>query len=121
MNESIFDEKDMNQMKTRGISLEKVISQIKMFKKGTPYLKLNQPCTIGNGIRSVDEDELKKLTSIFEEYAPGKRLTKFVPASGAASRMFKTLLRFNNEFNMIQRDIIASESTSSPSMTISRQ
>lgn len=109
MNESIFDEKDMNQMKARGISLEKVISQIKMFKKGTPYLKLNQPCTIGNGIRSVTEDELKKLASIFEEYAPKKRLTKFVPASGAASRMFKTLLRFNNEFNMIQRDIIASE------------
>jgi len=109
MNESIFDEKDMNQMKNRGISLEKVISQIKMFEKGTPYVNLNQPCTIGNGIRSVTEDELKKLISIFEEYAPKKRLTKFVPASGAASRMFKILLRFNNEFSMIQRDIIASE------------
>jgi hypothetical protein len=108
MTESIFSKKDINQIRLIGTTPEKVISQIAMFKKGTPYLKLSRPCTVDDGIRSISDDELKQLTAIYEEYAPRKSMTKFVPASGAASRMFKTLLRFNNAYDTIQRNAIAS-------------
>ena len=108
MAESIFNKADINQIKRIGTTPEKVMSQIAMFKKGTPYLKISRPCTINDGIRSISGDEIKQLTAIYEEYAPRKSLTKFVPASGAASRMFKTLLQFNNEYDKIQKDTIAS-------------
>jgi len=109
VDEIMFSEADKKQIEARKITQGRVISQIEMFKKGSPYLELNRPCTIGDGIRSIAEEEIKQLSMIFEEYAPRKRLIKFVPASGAASRMFKTLLRFNNKYKQIQKDSIASE------------
>ncbi len=109
VNKMRYSEADKKQIEAREITQEKVISQIEMFKKGAPYLELNRPCTIGDGIRSIAEEELKQLSMIFEEYAPRKGLIKFVPASGAASRMFKTLLRFNNEYEQIQKNSIASK------------
>ena len=105
----MFNAKDMKQIELRGMAPEQIISQIEMFKMGAPYLELNRPCAIGDGIRSMSEEDLKKYTSVFERSGTRRGLTKFVPASGAASRMFKTLLRFNNEYERIHRDAIASE------------
>ncbi len=107
MTESIFTKEDINQIELMGTTPEKVISQIEMFKKGTPYMKLVKPCTVGDGIKSIPDNELNQLTAIYEKYALTKNMIKFVPASGAASRMFKTLLRFNNTYETIKKETIA--------------
>lgn len=106
MLESIFQKSDFDQIASINSTPEKVIFQIDLFKKGTPYLKLIRPCTKGDGIRSISGDEIEKLTAIFEKYGQKKKLIKFVPASGAASRMFKTLLKFNNAPETIHKNTL---------------
>ncbi len=108
MTELRFSKDDLNQIRRIGSTPEKVLSQIDLFKKGTPYLKLVRPCITGDGIRSISADEAKQLTAIYEKQAPGESLIKFVPASGAASRMFKTLLQFSNRNVKIKKDVITS-------------
>ncbi len=108
MYESLFNDRDMEQIRRMGITPDKVLSQIEAFKKGTPYLRLNRPCTIGDGIILIRENELKQLISLYEKEAPGRQVVKFVPASGAATRMFKTLIRFSNGPDEIQRDLVTS-------------
>ena len=105
---SAFCEEDIKEMELMGISLRDVQFQIEMFKKGTPYLKLDRPCTIGDGIRSISEEEAGRLVAIFQDLGPKRGLTKFVPASGAASRMFKILLRCHKAHGQLHRGAIAS-------------
>ena len=102
-----LSDNDKKQVDKLGISEKQVISQIEVLKKGVPYMKLDRPCTVGDGIRSVSKEELKELAKIFHEYGREKKLVKFVPASGAASRMFKTLFNFYNRYPQIQRDSVA--------------
>ena len=104
-----LNDRDKKQIRALGITEDHVLSQIERFEKGAPYLKLDRPCTIGDGIKVISEEELEALTVIFKESTTKRRLTKFVPASGAASRMFKALLRFNNEYTQTQRTSIASQ------------
>jgi hypothetical protein len=108
MKARIFNESDIKQIETMGITVEDVLSQIDNFKKGAPYLILNRPGAVNDGIRTVSEDEQRKLNDTYDKYAPKMTLVKFVPASGAASRMFKTLLQFNNEYTEIRKETIES-------------
>ncbi len=102
-----FELNDKKQISALKITEEQVISQIELFKKGMPYLKIDRPCTIGDGIRSISKEALKDLAEIFYEYGKERQPIKFVPASGAASRMFKTLFNFKNQYPQIQRDSVA--------------
>ncbi|MDY6853463.1 MAG: DUF4301 family protein [Thermodesulfobacteriota bacterium] len=106
MEESLFTDTDKKQIEALGKSLKEVSHQIETFKRGVPYLKLNRPCTVGDGIQSLSNDEAGKLISLYNKTAKKKRLLKFVPASGAASRMFKTLLSFNKKYDVIERKSI---------------
>ncbi len=99
MADLILSTKDMAQIKARGITEKKVFSQIELFKQKTHYLKLHRSCTLGEGIKSISADELDHILTIFEKNAPKRSITKFVPASGAATRMFKTLQEFRNGQN----------------------
>ena len=96
--DSIFNEDDLRQIKARGMNPEKVLSQIETFRKGIPFLKLSRPCTIGDGIRTISDEDVPKLTAQFSEAAASGRVVKFTPASGAASRMFKMPASINNRF-----------------------
>jgi hypothetical protein len=89
-----FSESDLRQMKAKGISPAKVSSQLERFKKGFPYLKLNRPCTLGDGIHVLETSETEALIRAHTKSAMAGRTMKFVPASGAASRMFKSILKF---------------------------
>ncbi|MFC1884005.1 DUF4301 family protein [Thermodesulfobacteriota bacterium] len=97
MKESLFTSKDMKHMKSRGIDPERLLEQIDTFKKGHPYLKLVRPCTLGDGITSIPDADLKYYVKLFNQRASNYTVSVFVPASGAASRMFKVLLKFHNE------------------------
>jgi hypothetical protein len=59
------------------------------YRKGFPFLKIISPATVGNGIERPDETKIKEAIETAEKY--GGSVVKFVPASGAASRMFKGL------------------------------
>lgn len=84
-------EQDRRQIKTHGLSEAAVEQQIEMFKRGFPDLKLNRPCTVGDGITVLQDTWHDRLIEHHREAELNGRLLKFVPASGAASRMFKSL------------------------------
>ncbi|MGB5893170.1 MAG: DUF4301 family protein, partial [Ignavibacteriaceae bacterium] len=74
------------------VPFEKIVNQLETFEKGIPFLKLIRPCIIGDGIHVIDEEEdYEDLISLFQEAIENERIIKFIPASGAATRMFKKL------------------------------
>ncbi len=79
------------------ISIEAIIQQVEIFERGIPFVKLERCCTTGDGIKILTEGVHVKLIKLFEQALGKGRVTKFVPASGAASRMFKSLLYALNE------------------------
>ncbi len=86
---------DLDQLKQKGISQAQIERQLDEFKTGFPFLKLEAAASIGKGIVSPSEDDIKKYIDSWNEYKKGgKKIMKFVPASGAASRMFKNLFAF---------------------------
>ena len=91
----MLSEKDLKQITQKGITQEQIENQLNEFKTGFPFLKLEAAAGIGNGIIAPDADERKKYEDSWNAYkAEGKRVVKFVPASGAASRMFKNMFAF---------------------------
>ncbi len=102
-----FSKEDIEQIKARGITLEQVISQIEVFKRGFPFVRLNRPCTVGDGIFVVDGGDIERLVSLYMSEALKGRAMKFVPASGAASRMFELLVSFYNRYEEIDEDTIS--------------
>lgn len=86
-----FTEQDQDQILLQGVSLDQIDQQIKHFVEGFPYLNVIKAATIGDGIIRIDEDQLATHIHRFDEAAHERDLVKFVPASGAATRMFKSL------------------------------
>lgn len=87
----MFSEKEKLFIEKRGSSLALVEKQIENFKTGFPFIQAKAPATVGEGILRLTEEDLELLTQVFDLQAPKNKLLKFVPASGAASRMFKAL------------------------------
>ena len=91
----MYTSEDIKVFASRGISEEKINEQLRSFATGFPYLKLSASAAIGNGILAVDETQVEKYLAEWDGYlADNHRVVKFVPASGAASRMFKNLFEF---------------------------
>lgn len=91
----MLSEKDLKQIAQRGISQEQIETQLKEFETGFPFLRLEAAAAVGNGILSPTADERQSYVKAWEDYkAEGHRVVKFVPASGAASRMFKNMFAF---------------------------
>ena len=88
----LFTKQDIEQIRARGITLEQAESQIDTFRKGFSYSRLQRPCTKGDGITVLKKSDLRRLENIYSQSAPSRMAMKFVPASGAASRMFQVLL-----------------------------
>lgn len=88
---------DLEQLKSKGISEDIVESQLERFRTGFPYLRIAAPAAIGAGILPVDSDTEKAALDRWQRFLnDGGDVLKFVPASGAASRMFKALFAFVN-------------------------
>jgi hypothetical protein len=83
--------RDIEQIRARGSTPGQIVTQIEMFKKGFPCTKLLRPCTVGDGIHALRESDIRRLTDVYSKASLEGRAMKFVPASGAASRMFKAL------------------------------
>jgi hypothetical protein len=92
-------ESDEKQLKKKGISKESMQSHINTFKEGIPFVQLKNAAVIGNGILKFSSSEEKELIAFYESKLKDLDILKFVPASGAASRMFKALFNFLDVYN----------------------
>ncbi|MBK5720039.1 DUF4301 family protein [Dysgonomonas sp. Marseille-P4677] len=91
----MITESDKLALEQKGISLEDFQKQLDNFKNGFPFLELFAPASVEKGIMVVSNEEEQKYLNSWDNYlASGKKILKFVPASGAASRMFKDLFEF---------------------------
>lgn len=97
INSIMLNDKDLIMIAEKGISKEMIELQLKRFEAGFPYLRINSVATIGNGIMSISPSEEYKFIKKWQKYQQsGGSIEKMVPASGAASRMFKDLFAFIN-------------------------
>lgn len=91
---------DLDHLASKGITAEKLNSQLHMLREGFPFLSLVGPATKGHGIVEVTPDMEQTSLEIWKEFLEkGGKVIKMVPASGAASRMFKDLFAFLNGKN----------------------
>lgn len=91
--------KDIQQLKDHGLSIEKVYRQLETFSLGIPYVEVITAASIGNGIEAISEENKKKLIAHYEDRKDRLDIVKFVPASGAATRMFKFLFEFLESYD----------------------
>lgn len=93
-----FSDADLIQIKKHGLTLEEVNQQLEYFIKGFPYVSLLKEATIGNGIRQYNEKQAENLIKLYKDSKDEYSITKFVPASGAATRMMKDFYSFLSEY-----------------------
>jgi nicotinamide riboside kinase len=98
---------DFAQIYERGISLENIKKQLDIFKNGIAKMVLVEPASLLNGILKLSEFDFQQKSIFFDSHKSDLKLMKFVPASGAASRMFKFLRNFLDEYNVLNESINA--------------
>ncbi len=96
---------DLQQLNKKGIKPEQIDVQIANFKNGFPFVNLIAAATKGHGIQIFAENEINRLAEYFNQHGPDYELVKFVPASGAASRMFKNLFEFMESYTGSDEDL----------------
>jgi len=85
----VFSRHEKKEIKAYGISIEEAAGQFQLLKSGVSYVKLVRPARLGDGILTIPEGDYPTLTSLHDEAMAAGRMLKFVPASGAATRMFQ--------------------------------
>ncbi|MEW7280989.1 DUF4301 family protein [Aquimarina sp. 2201CG1-2-11] len=94
-----ISDKDIKLIKSKRLSVDKILIQIETFKNQIPFVALRSPATLDNGILKFSEHYQTELSKLYEARLSGLETIKFVPASGAATRMFKELFRFLENYN----------------------
>lgn len=102
----MFSANDIEQIRTRGASLAQVEQQIESFKKGFPFVELVDISTISKGVLVINKEDAGMLAAAYNSHIKGRKILKFVPASGAASRMFKDLLAFLNAPQEAKKEVL---------------
>ena len=101
----MYTSSDLELLKSKGISTEKLTEQLQSFVTGFPYLKIICAASPQKGIKVMNNDEIIQLLDTWDNYLKkNASIMKFVPASGAASRMFKDLFEFlDAEYTIAQK------------------
>lgn len=94
-----FTKEQIAQIKKKGIKPEEVERQIAIFKRGNIVVNIREAATLKNGIKYIPEEERQQLTDLYESRRKDLDILKFVPASGAATRMFKAFYQFLSQYN----------------------
>lgn len=89
-----FSTADLQQFRSKGISEETVHAQVERFRKGFSFVTLERAATANDGILVLSAHEIDRYQALYESEAAQMEVVKMVPASGAASRMFKDLHQF---------------------------
>ena len=99
-----FSKRDLKQLADKGIVKNSVEKQIRNFTNGFPFLDLVDSARPGNGILQFSDDEIEHFIKDFDKKSLSHELLKFVPASGAATRMFKKLFEFTASYKNTPED-----------------
>jgi hypothetical protein len=89
---AMFTERDWNELRTRDIPRDEALRQLQLLQQPPSSLRLVRPCTIGDGIVRLEERAHAGLLALADDAIARGRVSKFVPASGAATRMFNDLI-----------------------------
>ena len=100
-----FTEIQLKQLDKKGINKQEVERQVDRFTNGFPTVKLKQAALVGNGILQIPDDKIKKHVEYYDSRREQLDILKFVPASGAATRMFKFLHEFLQEYDSDKESI----------------
>lgn len=100
-----LNREDASEIEQRGISQEEVEKQLAVFKRGNIVVDVVEAATVKNGIELLSEDKIQQLANAYMQRKDSLEILKFVPASGAATRMFKTFYEFIEEFNPEQESL----------------
>jgi len=92
----MLTKEDLKLLQSKGIDPKAIDTQIDNFKKGFPCINLVRPAVIKDGIRAFSPKDIQRLADYYLSNYKGYEVLKFVPASGAASRMFKSLFEFSS-------------------------
>ncbi|MCQ2562379.1 MAG: DUF4301 family protein [Alphaproteobacteria bacterium] len=95
-----FTENDKKQISSHNLTTADIEQQLNMFKQGFPYIDIVKPATTADGVKKITNQEINTYISAYKKYSLSHKIVKFVPASGAATRMFKDL------FSFIETDIM---------------
>ncbi len=93
----MFNEKDLEQIRHHGLTLEQVEQQIENFRRGFPSLGVVSAASPEDGVVVLSKEECERAAALYDARKDSLSVVKFVPASGAATRMFKELFEFVNE------------------------
>lgn len=94
---NMLTEKDYARLTARGMDPARVEEQLESFRRGFPYLAIDRAAVAGDGILKLDAEKAAELAVMYSRAVGGLSVEKFVPASGAASRMFKELYEYVSE------------------------
>jgi hypothetical protein len=87
----MFSEKEWLQIQQQGIGIEAAMRQQKLVEHGKTNVEIIKPAMLGDGVFAVDKEQLQDSMAEYPTQIEGKKIVKFVPASGAATRMFQDL------------------------------
>ncbi len=93
----MFTEQDIALIEARGVSIEEVTQQIENFRNGFPSLPIVRAASGGDGVKQLSDEEVSAAEVLYNSRMEQLRTIKFVPASGAATRMFKELFEYVND------------------------
>jgi len=85
---------DLEQIQSKGLTRDDIARQVENFEKGFPFSPLVRPARAGDGIVQPNQEDLEHYQHVYEQATTGVSVMKFVPASGAATRMFKSLFEY---------------------------
>jgi nicotinamide riboside kinase len=100
-----FTPSDFVEIYNHGIPFENILKQLKIFKKGIAKCNLVSPATVNNGILSLSTADFEEKAAFFDTNKECFKICKFIPASGAATRMFKFLIAFLNNYDIEKETI----------------
>lgn len=103
----MFTEQQKKQISDRSIKVEDALKQIESLKEGFPYVRIEKACTLGEGIKSIAKADEAIYLASYERAVKAGRVQLFIPASGAATRMFKALLTVDAQSSEGTRKTIA--------------
>ncbi len=99
-----FTTHDLEVMRSSNIKREDVEKQLEYFRSGFPSIDIVRNVTVGDGIRRIEGDDLEQYISLYDSKRTSLSIQKFVPASGAATRMFKALYAYLNAESPVLED-----------------
>lgn len=101
----MFSEKDIKEINSHGLTVEQIKAQIAQIKSGMAFSKLKEAATVGKGILKLETSQENYFIDLFDKRRKNLAVIKFVPASGAATRMFKFLFEFLNNYKISDGDL----------------